>query len=214
VQLAALPNSVSAVHGLPSSQLVGHDEGGSHDSPGSITPLPQVGLQFGSLFELQPAGQQASLGPQAVIGSCWQRAVQLAALPCMLSRVQALPSSQLVGHDEGGSQVSPISTTPFPQVALQLGSLVALQPDGQQPSSGPQAVMSRYMQRAVQFSTLPTRACVVHGLPSSQLVGQAPARPAGMALSQASPGSTTPLPHEGEQSGSVAAEQPAAQQLS
>jgi hypothetical protein len=48
--------------------------------------------------------------------------------------VHALPSSQLVGHDAGGSQVSLASTAPLPHVAEQSMSVVKLQPAGQQPS--------------------------------------------------------------------------------
>ena len=67
--------------------------------------------------------------------------MQLAALPLMLSAVQTFPSLQLVGQDEGGSQVSPGSTTLLPQEAEQSLSFVASQPEGQQLSPPVQAVM-------------------------------------------------------------------------
>jgi hypothetical protein len=55
--------------------------------------------------------------------------------------VQALPSLQLVGHELGGSHVSPLSTTPLPQLAEQSVSVAASQPVGQQPSPGVQVLM-------------------------------------------------------------------------
>ena len=63
-----------------------------------------------------------------------------------MSVVQAMPSLQLVGQELGPdtipvSQVSPDSTTPLPQTAVQSVSLVALQPEGQQPSPEVQVVM-------------------------------------------------------------------------
>ena len=48
--------------------------------------------------------------------------------------VQELPSSQEVGQEDGGSQVSPVSTAPLPQVGEQSRSVLALHPAGQQPS--------------------------------------------------------------------------------
>ena len=66
--------------------------------------------------------------------------------PVSVSVVQALPSSQLVGQAPVPdkiplSQVSPDSTTPLPQTGVQSVSLVALQPEGQQPSPEVQVVM-------------------------------------------------------------------------
>jgi hypothetical protein len=57
--------------------------------------------------------------------------------------VQALPSSQEAGQEDGGSQVSPASTAPFPQVGEQSESVLALHAAGQQLSFGPtlQALM-------------------------------------------------------------------------
>jgi hypothetical protein len=45
------------------------------------------------------------------------------ALPVIWSCVQALPSSQAAGHEVAGSQVSPASTMPLPQVAPGVGPL-------------------------------------------------------------------------------------------
>jgi phosphotransferase system HPr-like phosphotransfer protein len=70
-----------------------------------------------------------------------QVTLQLARLPALASAVQALPSSQEVGQEDGGSQVSPDSITPLPQVGVQSESLLALHVAGQQPSAATQAVM-------------------------------------------------------------------------
>ena len=67
--------------------------------------------------------------------------MQLAALPVMTSLVQASPSLQLVGQLPCGSQVSPLSKTPLPQVCEQSLSVAASQPAGQQPSAAMHAVM-------------------------------------------------------------------------
>jgi hypothetical protein len=163
VHAEALPNNWSAVQLLPSLQLVGHELGGSQVSPGSMTPLPQLGWQSGSLLALQPAGQQPSEAPHAVMAVCWQRTLHSAALPTSVSAVQALPSLQLVGQELGGSQVSLASMTPLPHTGVQLGSLVALQPEGQQPSSRPHWVTCWRTQRAVQFSAEPCMVSVVQG---------------------------------------------------
>ena len=76
-----------------------------------------------SLEWLQPAGQQLSPAIQALIGVCEQAAVQAAAEPARVSAVQALPSSQLAGQGLAGSlgsQVSPGSNFPLPQVLVVL----------------------------------------------------------------------------------------------
>ncbi len=69
--------------------------------------------------------------------------------------VQALPSLQLLGHVDTGSQLSPSSVTPLPQLGEQSESMLALHPTGQQPSSEAQAAMSVWLQAALQFSALP-----------------------------------------------------------
>jgi hypothetical protein len=129
-QLAALPVSKSTVQALPSSQPLGHVDGKSQVSPVSTTPFPQLDEQSLSLFALHPGAQHPSPDWQLVMGVCWQAAEQLPALPVKTSTVQAFPSLQLVGHDEGGSQVSPTSTTPSPHRAqfrsLEMKSSVCL----------------------------------------------------------------------------------------
>src|SRR5439155_21811148 len=119
----------------------GRRAGGSQVSPASTTLLPQVGEQSPSMLALQPGAQQPSPLVHTMIGVCWQAAVQLLALPPKVSTVQGLPSLQAVmscGHEAGGSQVSPDSSTLLPQVGEQSGSVLALHDDGQQPSRGPQ----------------------------------------------------------------------------
>jgi hypothetical protein len=137
-----------------------------------------------------------------------QRALQFAALPTSTLLVQAIPSSQLVGQLPGGSQVSPGSTAPLPQLTEQSVSFRDVHPDGQQPSPPPQAVIAGYVHRAVQSAALPTSTSLVQTFPSSQLVGQLPGG------SQVSPGSTTPLSQRGAQSLSLFALHPAGQQPS
>lgn len=69
VHCAAFPSILSAVHALPSSQLVGHGVLllGSHFSPASSTPLPHaLGQSLSVVFE-QPDGQQPSPLLQSVI---------------------------------------------------------------------------------------------------------------------------------------------------
>jgi hypothetical protein len=69
--------------------------------------------------------------------------------------VQALPSSQDVGQDEAGSQVSPFSTTPLPQLGEQSESVLAVHPAGQQPSPEIQAVRLVWLQATLQLALLP-----------------------------------------------------------
>jgi len=69
--------------------------------------------------------------------------------------MQALPSSQVVGQEEAGSQVSPGSTTSLPQVGEQSESVTALHPAGQQPSCEAQAVMAVWLQATLQLALLP-----------------------------------------------------------
>src|SRR5262245_43889528 len=87
-----------------------------------------------------------------------------------------------------GSQLSPISTTPLPQTGEQLLSLFALHPVGQQLSLLTQPVImppsGALMQRAwhpVPVSTRRTQPMFGH------TVGQAPAPPSPMPVSQSSP---------------------------
>jgi hypothetical protein len=142
LQLAALPVSPSMVQALPSSQLAGHIVRGSQVSPASTTPLLQVTLQSLSLLLLQPAGQQESPGMQLVMSAKLHATLQLAMLPTLVSVVHAVPSLQSVGQKVVGSQVSPTSVTPLPQLDVQSASDAASQPAGQQPSPFTQALIS------------------------------------------------------------------------
>jgi hypothetical protein len=193
---------------LPSSQLVGQVSTGSQVSPTSTTPLPQVAEQSESSAEVHPTGQQPSPPTQVLMAVLLQATLQVAALPVSWSRVQALPSSQVAGHVVAGSQVSPASRTPLPQLAEQSVSAVASQPTGQQPSPGAHALMAVWLHATLQLAALPVIWSWVHALPSSQLAGHV------VAGSQVSPASTTPLPQLAEQSESSAALHAAGQQPS
>ena len=81
--------------------------------------------------------------------------MQFDALPVIESRVHAFPSLHVVGHDAGGSQVSPASTTPLPQLTEQSSSLVESQPLGQQPSPEMHALMEVWLQATLQLLELP-----------------------------------------------------------
>jgi hypothetical protein len=69
--------------------------------------------------------------------------------------MQALPSLQEVGQEDAGSQVSPFSTTPLPQVGEQSESVLAVHPAGQQPSPATQVAMEVWLQATLQFVLLP-----------------------------------------------------------
>jgi hypothetical protein len=138
-----------------SSQPVGQDEDGSQVSPTSTTLFPQLGEQSPSLLALHPGAQQPSPELHSLMGEKLQAAEQLLALPVSWSMVQALPSLQLEGHDDGRSQVSPVSTTPFPQLGEQSLSLLALHPGAQQPSPDWHALMGAWLQAAEQLAALP-----------------------------------------------------------
>lgn len=121
-----------------------------------------------------------------------------------------------VGHEGGVEPVSHvsegISTTPLPQVAGQSESTAAWAPGGQQPSPPRNAVVGTNRHRALHV--LPSmRRSSVQGIPSAQVVGQAPT-PLAIAVSQVSPASNLPLPQVAEQSGSVARVQSVGQQPS
>lgn len=142
LQLLALPVSTSVVQALPSSHAVAQVDAGSHVSPGSTTPLPQVGEHSASVNALHPLGQHPSPFAQEMIEVCEHAALQFAALPVRTSVVQALPSWQELGQLDGGSQVSPGSTTVFPQLWEQSRSVADEHPLGQQPSPLAQEVMA------------------------------------------------------------------------
>ncbi len=206
------PTSVSVVQALPSAQLVGQapaplEMAVSHFSGGSTTPLPQLAEQSESFSALQAEGQQPSPEPHAVIGA-WLHAVEQPE-PTRVSSVHATPSSQDVGHVP--SQVSGGSTTPLPQLGEQSLSFEALQADGQQPSPDVQAVMVLWLHDVEHPD--PTSLSSVHATPSLQVLGHMPA-PETIAMSHVSGDSTTPLPHDAEQSESVVALQADAQQPS
>jgi hypothetical protein len=207
-QLAALPARKSMVQAFPSLQLLGHDDGGSQVSPVSTSLFPQLGEQSPSLLALHPGAQHPSPDWHAVIAVWLQAAEQLLALPARMSMVQAFPSLQLLGHDEGGSQVSPVSTTSFPQLGEQSLSLLALHPDAQQPSPDWHTAMGAFWQATLQVAALPVMVSVVQVFPSLQLVGHDDDG------SQVSPASTAPLPQLAVQSPSLLALHPGAQQPS
>jgi hypothetical protein len=206
LQLAALPVSASMVQPLPSSHVAAVGQLPSQVSPGSTTMFPQLAEQNGSLFRLQPAGQQLSPPVHWVIAWCVQAALQLAALPVSMSMLQPLPSSHIAAVGQLPSQVSPGSTTRLPQLGEQVSSLLRLHPGGQQPSPFVHWVMVWRPHATLQVPALPVMVSMVQELPSSHDVGQLP--------SQVSPGSTAPLPHVGEQSLSVLRLHPVGQQPS
>jgi hypothetical protein len=203
LQVAADPVEPSRVQESASAQVDGQLP--SHSSPASTTPLPQKGWQSVSVLALQPGAQQPSALRHWVMATFEQTRLQLEAEPLTtVSAVQATPSLQPARQLP--SQVSPGSTTVLPQTAGQSASETLVQPAGQQPSAAPQLVVAVWVQAAVQFAALPVRVSVVQAMPSLQLDGQLP--------SQLSPASTAPLPQLAEQSESLSALQPGAQQPS
>jgi len=115
---------------------VGHDESGSHVSPGSTMPLPHVAGQSTSRFAvdvLQPGGQQPSI-VVPLHGSCVVEhlALHVAGEPVNVLTSQHWPGVHEVGQVAGGSHVSPAvgSITPSPHPA-QSESFCAVQPTGQ-----------------------------------------------------------------------------------
>jgi hypothetical protein len=198
LQFAMLPVITSAVHAFPSSHVAGHVAVGSQVSPGSTVPSGQVVEQSASVAEVQPAGQQPSLSAHTAIAVNEHTVSHVATLPPSVSVVQALPSSQLVTQPVLGSQVSPGSSTPLSQMAGQSVSVNASPPGGQQPSPSKGAVMSPCVHSVRQAE--PLSVSVVHASASSQLVGQAPALPPAMPVSQSSTAFTTPSPQANVQS--------------
>jgi len=176
-----------------------------------------VGFQQSvSLDAVHPVGQhESALAPeQALMGTCRQAALHVSAEPVICSIVQGSPSSgQVVGHEAGGSQVSPAPMCPSGQRGAQSLSLVS-QPAGQQPSSETQAVIGVWLHVREHASTEPDAWSKVHASPSSQVRAHAPAAPAVMARSQFSLASTTPSPQMTGQSLSLSEVQPGAQQPS
>jgi hypothetical protein len=178
----------------------------SHVSPqaGSVTPLPHSQLQSLSLVVLQAGGQQLSpLVQVEIIAPSTHFASQVEELPCRTRRWQPT-AGQLVGQLP--SQVSPASTTPFPQWGVQSLSVLALQAAGQQPSPFTHAVCwTSSTHWAWQESGLASRRNVQPTC--GQVVGQLDSG------SQCSPQavSIAPLPHWQVQSLSSAVVQPGGQ---
>jgi hypothetical protein len=140
---------------LASSQSTGQEPEGSQVSPSSTTPLPQLGEQSVSLLLLHPAGQQSSPEAQSTTGVRLQATLQFTALPVIRSVVHALASSQSVGQEPEGSQVSPGSTTPLPQLGEQSVSLLLLHPAGQHASPEAQSTSGVWLQATLQLAALP-----------------------------------------------------------
>jgi hypothetical protein len=162
-------------------------------------------MQLLSLFALQPDGQQESPPAHIVIAGCVHRTLHCVETPVRTSLVHEFPSFAHVVR-QFPSHVSPASTTLLPHTGMQLPSLFALQPDGQHESAPMHIVIGVNVHVTLHCPGVPVRVSVVHELPSEHVVGQLP--------SQISPVSTTPLPHIGEQSLSLFALQPGAQQPS
>jgi hypothetical protein len=134
--------------------------------------------------------------------------LQAAALPDSVTMVLAsfTHAVWMAVQAAGGSQVSPDSTAPLPQLGWQSLSLMAVQPVGQQASLLAQALCSLpFTHWTSHDGALPwgTRNWQPR---AGQLVGQLP--------SQISPVSTIPLPQRGVQSGSEVALQELGQQAS
>jgi hypothetical protein len=182
-------------------------ETGSQLSPLSLIPLSQTAMQSESLRALQPDGQQPSPARHSVCRrSLTHWAEQVPGLTSLRSWQPC--AGQAVGQLASGSQVSLTSLVPLSQTARQSRSWLAVQPGGQQPSSEVQAVSFPVStQMALQVAALPSSSKVVQPRPG-QTVGQLPRG------SHCSAASTTPLPHSGLQSMSLAAVHPTGQQPS
>ena len=101
-------------------------------------PCPQA-----AAHAAQPVGQKPSDVPLQARAEVTHANVHAATEPVRVRTVLRSPTqaSYCIWHADGGSHFSPVSTAPLPQVGVQLLSLLALQPDGQQPSLGAHAVM-------------------------------------------------------------------------
>jgi hypothetical protein len=135
LQVFGDPVNVFTSQHCPGAHAVGQLAGGSHVSPavGSIIPSPQP-AQSESFCAVHPSGQHLSLPAlEHVFCVFWQRTSHVAALPVCESVVQSFWSSH-VGHDPGGSHVSPASIRPLPHPA-QSTSVSAVQPVGQHVSA-------------------------------------------------------------------------------
>jgi len=159
-------------------------------------------------LQVMLVGQYVSIGPHVRCRRVHAN-VHWAGAPLIVTTVFALftqPVMRLV-QAVWGSQVSPISTTLFPQRGVQLLSFVLLQPVGQQASPLRHAIwgVGASTHDTSQVDAAPTRTRSVHPMAGHE-VAQLP--------SQVSPGSSLPLPQVTAQSLSVVASQPAGQQPS
>jgi hypothetical protein len=128
----------STVHRLPPSQ----------SSPGSVTWLPQVAGQSVSLLAFAPVGQQPSSFTGVLIGVALHSTLQDWGAPLRTFTAQPLASAHVAGHAAAallGSQVSPTSRRPLPQLS---GS----HPSGA-PSSSRSAASSLPSQRSSRSQT-------------------------------------------------------------
>jgi hypothetical protein len=205
LQVVGDPVNVCTCQHWPGVHMVGQDEGGSHVSPAlvSTTPSPQP-AQSESFWAVHPAGQHRSLPAfEQVLAACWQTRLHVAALPVWVSVVQSFWSSQ-VGHEPGGSHVSPASIRPLPHPA-QSASFIAVQLTGQQPSPAMHVVTFPELTHS-RWHMVPCSARTVQAMFGHD-VGQ-------LVPSQSSPASSTPLPHTGGQLLSFTALHALGQQLS
>jgi hypothetical protein len=189
LQFAALPVSVSRVHALLSLHEAGQFP--SHRSGDSTTPLPHVAEQSSSFRALHASLQQPSPFAQAVISGFWQVTSQSKERPVRTSPVQELASLHLTGQFP--SQVSPSSTTPLPQTAMQSVSDPASHRAGQQPSPFEHDVFGALVHSAWQ-PPVPIGMSIVQAIPSSHEIGQAPGWPGSISVSQSSSQLTMPSP--------------------
>src|SRR5262245_45850063 len=128
-----------------------------------------------------------------------------------------MPSSQLIGQAPGASggmptsHDSPISTTPLPHAFGQSSSTMLVAPGGQQPSlSLPDGMTIGKRTHTAEQVPADISVPIAQAVPDvqSDALGQAPAMPRVIAVSQVSPGSTTPFLHVGAQSVSSGYENP------
>lgn len=191
LQRSGCPRRISCVHWSPSVQAEGQFP--SHVSPGSILPFPQlvIVLQSESLLALAPWGQHMSASLAAMTGMCKHSAVHCAALPSSISTVQALLSSQAVGHGASllfGSHVSPTSRFPSPHFFEQSLSALKSAPVGQHPSPDLALVISCTTHSASQVAAEPLKVTIMQALEDGHDTGQS-------GPSQISCPSRLPLPH-------------------
>jgi hypothetical protein len=207
VQAAALPVRSFLMHPVH-GQVAGQLETGSHDSPVSIAPFPQRGVQSLSLLALQTGGQQPSPFTHAVwVFPFTHSAVQAAAVPC--SRRSWQPTGgQLVGQlAPSHFSLQAASVTPFPHLQVQSLSVARLQLAGQHSSPPTQAVtLVLFTHSALHAAAVPWSLRSWQPI-ARQLVGQS-------APSHFSPASVTPFPHLAVQSLSSVALQVGGQQPS